>query len=143
MLSITVLDEVADNWTAWLDGAQLTGANRAAFADVDGDGVSNAIEFATGRNPGVNDADGGPVSIETIDGYFCIQFVRNPAARFLNPRIQFSETLDSWETAVDGKDEISIDTIAEESTGNDRLTVWIPATPSGKIFVRLVVDSAE
>lgn len=40
-------------WDAWAESYNLTGANRTHVADPDGDGFSNAHEFAFGTNPKV------------------------------------------------------------------------------------------
>jgi hypothetical protein len=40
-------------WDAWAESYNLTGANRTHAADPDGDGFSNAHEFAFGTNPNV------------------------------------------------------------------------------------------
>jgi hypothetical protein len=45
-------------WTEWMDGSALTGTDRDADRDTDGDGLSNFWEYVTGGNPKLPDLVG-------------------------------------------------------------------------------------
>ena len=65
------------------------------FADFDGDGFSNLMEFALGLDPNLNSPDGGPLT--TVENsYLTLTANRNPAATGLQFRIAVSDNLTTW-----------------------------------------------
>ena len=139
-LEVTIADDPSDNWSAWLDAAGLTGENRAPGADPDGNGVANAIDFATGADL----ADAGPSQpplhlVRDPDGTR-VSYLRNRAALPFALRLEYGESLSGWSTATHGVDGVSIDTYHDWAPGIDRVVVEIPPSNSGRFYSRLVTD---
>ena len=73
-------DGLPDGWEVLngLDPYSGEGAN-GATGDLDGDGVSNALELAYGTNPGVADSDGDGLQDRTEMGWATVFAKRGPA----------------------------------------------------------------
>lgn len=137
-LALTITDDVSDNWSAWLDFAGLSGGLRAAGADPDGDGVANAIEFATGSNPASAVPTQEPLQIARDSNVNRISYFRNRAASSFPLQLQYGDGLSGWTTATHGSGGVVIHTYFDWSPGIDRVVVEIPVSASGKFFSRLV-----
>ncbi|MCE9608658.1 MAG: hypothetical protein K8R23_00360 [Chthoniobacter sp.] len=85
---------------AWQDLRGLTGGNRGADVDPDGDGASNVIEYAFTRLPDQPDATAGPVQVESNADRLEIIFTRDERATDLTYEVQVRDNLatGSWTT---------------------------------------------
>lgn len=70
-INVTVLS-LATPWDVWADARSLTGSSRAPSADPDGDGFSNAQEFAFGTDPAARTTD--LFSAATVGSNYVVTF---------------------------------------------------------------------
>jgi hypothetical protein len=71
----------------------------AASADPDGDGLSNALEYATGSTPLTPSAADGQLQLVSQKP-LCYTLRRNPDATDLQPMIEVSPNLTDWHSAA-------------------------------------------
>ena len=124
----------------WLDAMNLLGADRLATADPDGDGLSNALEFALGGNPLGATADPAELlpDLQTDEDWTTFVFRRSDLAEASNPHAQMSSTLGIWNTPVHGVGNVTISVDDNGfGPGVDRVTVRVPSD-STQLFMRLV-----
>jgi hypothetical protein len=141
-LRVSVTDSPTDNWTAWLNASGLTGINRSPIVDPDGDGIVNAIEYATARDPLSRDQS-QPLTLQRSGNYYRAEFLRSRNAHPSDPLVKYGDGLADWKTATHGVGGVSIDTFTEVQPGVDRVVVWLPASTSGRMFARLVVTDGS
>ena len=130
----------ASPYEAWAASKGLEGEDAAGSADPDDDGIPNAIEFVVGGNPGATgDASKLPAG-EVEDGKFVFSFRRTAESAGTPPIVEYGSDLDdSWTTATDGTDGVTIMIAEDVPTGDEVVTVGIPMAP-GRLFARLRVD---
>jgi hypothetical protein len=133
----------ANPYAAWATENQLSGSSALANADPDHDGISNLVEFVVGGNPNANqEADKLPSA--TLNGdNLVFSFLRNQAAAYLNPSVQYGSDLSAWTTAANGSNGISINVTTNVSPGTDQVLVTIPRSlaSGAKLFARLNVTN--
>jgi hypothetical protein len=84
------IKEIPSDRSAWLD-------------DSDGDGCSNALEFALGREP-TRRENAAPMSIRIDSGSVVLEFTRDTRARGLVLEVERSLNLKDWETVARSTD---------------------------------------
>lgn len=134
-------DENPYNWTvggtaqgafeAWAAGKGLNGGGAGVFADGDGDGIVNLVEFALNANPAISDGSKQPaVVVEGSD--LVLRYRKNKGATGLVYTVESSSDLGSWTTEGSG---------SKESDADGETEVWKVAKPVGtKLFLRLKVS---
>lgn len=146
--SIRVEGASAGNYAAWASGfPDLT--NTSPDFDFDSDGLDNGVEWVVGGNPTMSDTPSlAPIPDTSDPSTFQITYRRTDEANN-DPNttifVEYSSSLnpDSWITAEDGIDAISISSEDDFfGAGIDRVTVSIPRTlaPNAKLFARLVAE---
>ena len=91
-------------FAAWLDQRALTGNDRDAAADPDGNGVGNLLDYASasfGKN-------GAPVSAALTGGRVAIRFVRDERAADVIYEVQASPDLAQWTTIARSEDGLPV-----------------------------------
>jgi autotransporter-associated beta strand protein len=122
--------------------AQLNGLSGNPAADLDKDGLADAVEFVLGTSP--TDADGQGPTASLVDGNLLFTFTRDHQS--LTPDIavavQVSDDLVDWtESYAVGSDTASSDegiTVVQNDT-SDTVTLTIPMAAGAKRFARLAV----
>ncbi len=144
-------------WLATYFPSYLTGQWLDPQGDLDGDGITNQIEYAYGFSPLAFDsatqfsASAGPVS--SGNRSFTTTFRRDTSATDLTYRLQISDDLTSWTTIAEsaggaapaGQNGGVVDSDATLS-GSIRLvtvSVTLSGTDTGRHFVRLSVARAQ
>ena len=134
MSSIRVEGASAGNYAAWASGfPDLT--NTSPDFDFDSDGLDNGVEWVVGGNPTMSDTPSlAPIPDTSDPSTFQITYRRTDEANN-DPNttifVEYSSSLnpDSWITAEDGIDAISISSEDDFfGAGIDRVTVSIPRT---------------
>jgi hypothetical protein len=134
----------------WLQEFFLVGQFVDDFADNDGDGFNNAIEYAVAASPVAAAPDAPPVQISAVNSgdstTFTITFRRDPRATDVTYRLQTSSDLINWTTivqSVGGAAPIGAALIAEaEITGEEPVRLVTASETVGteaKRFARLQV----
>jgi uncharacterized repeat protein (TIGR01451 family) len=131
---------IDDAFATYVSGYGLDPAgNGAPAADYGGDGISNLMEFVLGGNPTASTTSVLPTSTTSVingNPYLVFQFNENKAAETLQVFVEYSTDLQTWITAVDGQNGITIaNTPVNGST--DHITATIPAATA--VFARLHV----
>lgn len=143
---LTLETDTRSAFEVWLDGfPQLTGADRAADADPDGDDSPNLIEFVTNGDPTVSDPENQPNLITLGENLVTFSFVRNPdvVGSNLSLAIEFSDDLLTWPDVF-----VVGDTAATSSDGvlffpseeGDTIILGEPREGNPKRFARLTVS---
>lgn len=147
--NIALVEGTDDPFTAWIAASGLSGADAAASADPDGDGMTNAVEFVVGGQP--NPARPGAASfalaptLATTAGNLVFTFRRTDAS-VSQPGIgigaEYGSITGSWTPAVDGVAGVTVQTTNDHyGAGIDRVVVTIPASQASgaRLFARLKV----
>jgi autotransporter-associated beta strand protein len=141
---------VTPPYDAWAISKGLAGANAAATADPDLDGISNAIEFVIGGEPNpANPAASSSAllpSMSTTATHLVFSFRRTDVS-LTQPGIAIAAAYDSdlngWTTAQHGVNGVSI-TVTDDGfgTGVDKVDVSIPKSlaSGSKMFARLTAS---
>lgn len=116
------------------------------FADLDGDGVGNQIEYASGRSPFAANAPALTATTNADGSLFSVTFRRDPRATDLTYRLQTSPDLMTWTTVVEsiagaaptGAAFVSENVIAPEAPMR-LVAAGEVLVPGRKRFARLVV----
>lgn len=128
----------------WTAQNLLAGADADFDADLDGDGISNGIEFITGRDPrpGFPDPPRPGEEVPLLDNTH-LSFIhrRVAAARYLPAIVQYNGNLTNpWSNSTAGIDGVTIE-IHPDFFGNgiDKVETRIPRALAigGRMFVRL------
>lgn len=134
------------NFEVWASTAGLSGVNAGADADPDQDGLANLLEWLLGGNPNANDAASKAPTVSRDDGFLTVTFSRSDLsegelATFLQYTTDFVTWTDlgiasgEW-THEDGASQ----SITENGSSADTITVKIPTGGNTKMFVRLVSE---
>ena len=91
------------DFTTWVAIKEIPPASAAWLDDGDGDGISNALEFALGREP-THRENGPAVSIRVDAGSVVLEFTRDTRARGVVLELQRSLDLGEWETVARSTD---------------------------------------
>ncbi len=86
---------------AWLQQYFPIGQFVDDFADLDGDGVGNQIEYATGQSPFAANAPALTATTNADGTLFSVTFRHDPRATDLTYRLQTSPDLVTWTTVVE------------------------------------------
>jgi len=134
-------------YDTWASAKGLTGADAAATADPDHDGLANAIEFVIGgepnpANPGSNSSALAP-TLASSASHLVFTFRRSDVA-LTQPGVQikaeYGSNLEGWTPAQHNVNGVTI-TVTEDGfgTGVDQVDVSIPKTLAigSKMFTRL------
>ncbi len=110
----------------------LTGANAAPGADPDGDGFSNATEFAFGMNP--SKADALPVSVTALDGKITVTWTRRKNT-LINYTVQSSPSLSgaavTWATVTPAP---TVQVLGDVSAEYERVKAEITMSGATKFY---------
>lgn len=133
--AISLVAEGTSAYDAWAAGL----SDPSPEADIDGDGLSNVLEFVLDSDANASSTGDAPTATRNEQGDFVFTFVRKASAAYLNPAIEYSTTLegDAWTTFAGQAQE---DT---PSAGLTTVTATLPASlagPGGKLFARLKVE---
>lgn len=135
-----------DSWTA---GSGLAGADAAADADPDRDGLDNAVEFVIGGqpNPANPDASSSALAprVSGDDNHLIFTYRRTDLAMSqpgIGIAVEYGSDLSGWTAAVAGSGGIAINVTDEGyGPGIDKVEVSIPRSLAvgSKLFARLKV----
>jgi len=133
---------VGTGYQLWENANGITGAG--ATADSDNDGIANGIEFVIGGDPsGPNsDSHGLLPTITKNATHLVLTYRRTDASASTAPFVQYDSPLNSWTTAQDGVNGVSVVIANNFYDGTtDKVTVSIPVTlaEGNKLFARLNV----
>ncbi|MBK1884087.1 hypothetical protein JIN85_16830 [Luteolibacter pohnpeiensis] len=124
---------------SWAAGYSLEGADSAADADPDHDGVMNGVEFLLGTDPTAPTSNEEMPQLTLGDESLTYIFKRSAQATSVEPTVEVSEDLQTWTTIEDDTNGASIEVDTDSSTGDETWTVTIPMAGT-KQFVRLRAD---
>lgn len=134
----------ATGYASWIDTYELAGPDAAFDFDYDNDGVDNGLEFVLGGNPKVaNDVTLPAVSLSGSGASrtATIEYRRSATSAYLNPTLELSDNLQSWNTAVNGENNTSIVITPDfYATGLDKVSVTLPAE-GARGFARISVTN--
>ena len=100
------------------------------LSDLDSDGISALVEYGTGTDPNLHNAN--PITVELVNGEFQFSYERSRSASGVSVEAEFSDNLLFWSPGVI----ISSSLIAN---GKD-LVVMSSPLPDGSLgFVRLKI----
>jgi hypothetical protein len=102
-----VVTEPATPYRAWAQDHFPSSNAAEAHADPDSDGLSNAVEFATGLDPMRKDKE-PPIAISRADKRVQITYHKRNLPRGVNVLVEVSEDLMNWKTS----DEANFESIA-------------------------------
>lgn len=131
--AISLVSNTAPAYEAWAAGL----IDASPDADIDGDGLSNLIEFVLNSDATVSSTAALPQGTTNAQGDLVFTFVTKASAGYLNPTVQYSTDLENWDTFSG-----SVVQTGVPSTGLNTVTATLPtslATPGTKIFARLHV----
>lgn len=135
-VSVNVFSPI-EVWRLTEFGTSSNTGLQANTADMDGDGLSNLLEYVCATNP--NAANPNPVSIAPSGNGYEVVFTLNHYATDATYRVEWSETLgNDWSTAGVGVPEVVTDDGVKQL-----IKVTIPAGSSGRMFARLRVTRPE
>lgn len=128
-------------FAAWVAGFGLAGADAAAHADPDQDGVGNATEYVMGTNP--SQPDSTRQTTATMDGGH-LRFVFSRDDKSESPgtvlTVESGTDLVTWPMVliIGSTTDFSSPgvTVSENGSAPDTIAVAIPAEPSGRVFAR-------
>lgn len=128
----------ASPFNLWLDSHALSGADRAPEADPDKDGSPNLVEFVTGGNPTLSDAD-KRLQTSAAGGNLTVSFTRPDTVSGVIIRFQAGTTLTSWPESftVGTSPEVAI---TPNDAAPDTITLTLPAAGQPRRFVRLLAE---
>ncbi|MBB5350538.1 hypothetical protein HNR46_000766 [Haloferula luteola] len=105
-----------------------------ASDDDDNDGVSNLLEFLLGGDPTTADSSILPVGVYESDASsFVATFNITVPTGSVTWESQYSMDLETWTTAEDGTDGVTVDT-ADPLDGQSAVTVTIPSSEDALFF---------
>lgn len=87
----------------WLAMKEISSGSTVWLDDTDGDGISNALEFALGREPNRRENE-APVSIRVDADSVALEFTRDTRPRGVVFELQRSLDLKEWETVARSTD---------------------------------------
>lgn len=130
------------NWRERHFGIQGNQGNASDSSDVNSDGESNLLEFATGQDP--NAGTSAEITAERVGANIEFRYVRSKEAEAdgIGFTVEWSDTLlpGSWST--DGVTDLE-DTQVPRSIDLEHRIATIPAGGAGKRFVHLRVTSPD
>lgn len=125
-----------DAFDRWAISKGLFGDDALFDTEPDGDGVSNAVKFVVGGEPGTNSRGLLP-TVEADGDMFVITFTRAFESAYLDPKIEFGTELHGEWTVASDPENASIETISGVSF--DTVVVRIPMAGNPAMFARLKV----
>ncbi len=126
----------ASAYDTWASAQGLTaGVNDGTTQDPDGDGLSNALEFALGGNPLSAASAPKPVFARVGNSYTFTYDVKTDALGEFQIAAQSSTDLATWTTIVHGVGGASIATSPVDAA-TERVVVTLPAGPA-RLFARV------
>jgi enediyne biosynthesis protein E4 len=111
-----VVTEPVTPYRFWADQHFTQGDVGLAHADPDGDGWSNALEFATGLDPRITDKE-NPISIARAENRIQIIYRQRDLPRGVDVAVEVSEDLRYWKTSVDAK----FESVAVSQSNDDKI----------------------
>jgi pectate lyase len=122
---------IGQNFASWIAAQGLTGPDAAPDADYDGDGLSNAFEFATGTSPIAVDAS-APLTFTSSGDDLVFRFTHPLGLLGVTYHVETSTDLVNWAPS-------GVAPVVESTTENaETLAVSFPAGQP-EFFVRLAV----
>ena len=131
VFAFTVTGTAQETWTfANFGSADSASGPGAAFADPDGDGLVNFLEYALGANPALPDATTRSPTLTSSGGN--LRFTYRKAASELSYAVEQSSTLSpgSWSNVT-----------APETANGDGTFFRLVPIPTGPLFLRLKVGT--
>ncbi|MFD0892064.1 glycoside hydrolase family 97 catalytic domain-containing protein [Luteolibacter ambystomatis] len=129
----------ADPYGQWVALKGIPIASAGTDDDPDGDGIPNAIECVLGTNPLVRD-DSTKLPTLTMDvNGLRYSYRLSATGPFLQPQVQYSTTLDDWQSLVSGQFGAAFNEGARDANGVSTVDVSLEQPPAGKMFFRIAV----
>lgn len=105
-------------------------------ADYEGDGLTNALEFALGLDPKTTNGPGtGMPRAEIVGGHFTLVFTRSKVAEDASVVVEFSDDLQNWHGSEGWIEETILNDTGLVETVSARQSA--PASGGGQGFIRL------
>ena len=130
----------APTFSDWASGYSLTGANAAADADPDKDGIKNSVEYVLGGNPTVSDAATiAPTGAKSGSNYVYTFKRTDVSEANTTVSVEYGNNLSGWTSYSVGATTSSPVVVTENDTAADTVVVTIPNAGAAKFFARLKV----
>jgi autotransporter-associated beta strand protein len=130
--AISLVSNTAPAYETWAAGL----IDASPHSDIDGDGLSNLMEFVLDSNATASSPEDLPTATTTTQGDLVFTFVTKASASYLNPTVEYSTDLASdWQSFAGAV--VQTDT---PSAGLNTVTATLPASlaaPGTKLFARL------
>jgi autotransporter-associated beta strand protein len=140
-LNLVVSGPATDAYADWATTKGLAGPDADFDADPDGDGIANGLEFVLGGEPSPGNANWNSLDLlptaQAQGDDLVFTYSRSNAAAYLNPAVEFSNSLTgSWTTAVHG---LNATIEVTDGSPSDTVFVTIPKNGAPTLFARLKV----
>ena len=125
---------VSSAYLAWVSSNDLSGEDAQFDADVDGDGLTNLLEFALGTNPNISDAESNIAAYTELDGsteFFVYEYERRTDYEDLGMKYTVIATPDLVTPISDPPHSVEI---GDPVNGFERMTNRYPIEADSKFF---------
>ena len=131
---------IVPTFSDWASGYGLSGANAAADADPDKDGIKNGVEYVLGGNPTVSDAATiAPTGAKSGSNYVYTFKRTDVSEANTTVSVEYGNNLSGWTSYSIGAVTVSPVVITENDTAADTVVITIPNAGATKFFARLKV----
>jgi autotransporter-associated beta strand protein len=130
--AISLLSNTAPAYESWAAGL----IDPSPDADVDGDGLSNLLEFVLNSSATTSSPEALPTATTNAQGALVFTFVTKASASYLNPTVEYSTDLGGEWDAFAG----AVVQTNTPSAGLNTVTATLPASlaaPGTRLFARL------